>query len=145
MAAKTTKGKKKSKGGRPRKLRAKDIEATFDAYLKENPEKPTISGLCLALNVDRGTLVAWAHEKPENEYSRIARRILTQIADAHERNLYDAKGGAANGSIFWLRCHKWQDSKPATTKVESSSSGGESHLKIEIVAAEGVDPAVVNV
>jgi len=94
--------------GRPRKRTPEQIEAALKAELAEYPNRPAIMGVCHRLDIDRQTLLDWAREK-DGPYSGIAKKIVTVIGSCHERNLWESKGGASTGSIFWLKCHRWYD------------------------------------
>jgi hypothetical protein len=68
--------------------------------------RPTVSGLCLALDCDRKTL--WEYEETRPEFSNIIKTAKMIIADYLENNLYNRD--SATGAIFNLKCNfKWID------------------------------------
>jgi len=123
--------------GRPRKLTVDQVEKALTKYMSENGERPTISGFCLELGIDRDTILAWQAES--NGFSGIARKVIHTFTRAHEARLFDSKGGAAAGSIFWLKCHKWRDTDPAQTKVEAQP-GANGGISVTITCTQpGID------
>ena len=109
--------------GRPRKLTVDQIEKHLEEFLKEN-KTPSITGFCMKLGIDRQTL--WDWKKETNGYSYIAKKVLHAFESLHEANLFNSKSGASTGSIFWLKCHGWQDgnSQAAKIAVASTPDGG---------------------
>ena len=108
---------------RPRKMTPDEAQAICDSYFATHLDRPTVFGLCLALDVERHTLVVWAHEGG-NGLSAIARKALSKIAAVHEANLFNSKGGGAAGSIFWLKCHDMTEPQAKDrTEVSTAADG----------------------
>jgi len=100
------------------------IEKSLEEFLKGN-ETPTITGFCLKLGIDRQTILDWKREA--NGYSGIAKKILYTFEQRHEANLFNSKGGGSTGSIFWLKCHGWNDGSSKEHKVEAVSTPDGGH------------------
>lgn len=91
--------------GRPLKFESVEILQTqIDKYFEETPEKRrTITGLALALDTDRQTLINY--EKRDQYFDTIKRAKL-RVENAYELSLRD-KGKI--GDIFALKNFGWQD------------------------------------
>ena len=125
--------------GRPRKLDPVTANKIVDDYLASHPDTPTISGCALSLGVDIQTISNWSHEG-KGPFFGLATKLVSTCYAKHEERLYDSKGGAAAGSIFWLKAHGLSD-QPSGTKVEAVTvpEGG---IKVTITGsgnAAGVD------
>lgn len=76
-------------------------------------ERPTVTGLCLALNFEsKDTLYAYRDKK---DFSYSIKRALLIVENGYEKALRDQ---AATGSIFALKNMGWKD------KTEQEHSGG---------------------
>ena len=104
-----------NKGGRPLKFKnAKEIEELADLYFNNTPEHEwTITGLALALDTNRETLVRYG--KKTRFYDTI-KRIKTKVENSYEKSLR-VRGTA--GDIFALKNFGWSDKQ----EMEMSGSG----------------------
>lgn len=110
----------KHAGGRPLKYKTlKDMQPLIDTYFDETPvTQQTITGLAMALDTDRTTLINY--EKRDQFFDAI-KRAKTRIENAYELSLR-VRGGA--GDIFGLKNFGWTDK----TEVENS---GETKVIVE--------------
>ncbi len=108
----------KHAGGRPLKFQSVDelqkkIDAFFiDADTKEEPY--TITGLALALDTTRETLMDYQHR---DEYSDTIKRAKLRVHNYAEKRMYT---GHPTGPIFALKNFGWSD----TQKLEHTGKDG---------------------
>jgi len=117
----------KRKRGRPRKFKsAEQMQTAIDAYFAEcdnriievqtedgqviginKPAPYTVCGLCLALDIDRDTLLNYEkHYEPE--FFGTVKKAKLKVQQFAENHLYEGK--APTGAIFSLKCnYNWQD------------------------------------
>ena len=108
--------------GRRRKYTAKSLQDKIDEYFKLNPEKPTIYGLAIFLDVTRETVHHWQHEMDGNgPLSDTTKKAIARIAVFHEERMISGKGSPV-GSIFWLK--SVMGMQESAQKVEQEISGG---------------------
>lgn len=110
----------KHAGGRPLKYKSvEEIQPLIDAYFINTPvTQQTITGLALALDTDRATLINYAKR---DEFFNAIRRAKTKVENAYELSLR-VRGSA--GDIFGLKNFGWTDK----TEVENS---GEQRVIVE--------------
>jgi hypothetical protein len=91
--------------GRPLKFTSvEEVESVVDTYFKENPEDEwTVTGLCLALDCTRDTLITYG--KKEDFFDTIKRAKL-KIHNAYEKDL---RKKGRSGDIFALKNFGWTD------------------------------------
>ena len=125
--------------GRPRKLTPKQVQERVDQYFATTQPPWTITGLCLALEIDRQTLYNWIKER--GAYSAIMRKAHDQVQNYWEGLLSSIK--TARGAEFWLRCAGWDDgSRNKKIEAESNSKG---ILKVTISSSGDIKNDEVNV
>lgn len=120
--------------GRPLKYQTpEDMQADIDAYFAECFDKekpPTVSGLALSLDMDRRTLVDYAHR---DAFFPTVKKARARIEETLETSLY---GNGVAGVIFNLKNNfGWKD------KTEQELSGSVEVKKIERTI---VDPSNTN-
>lgn len=105
-----------NKGGRPLKFKnAKEIEDKADIYFDDTPEKEwTITGLALALDTDRITLIRYGKK---TRFSNTIKRIKAKVECSYEKSLR-IKGTA--GDIFALKNFGWTDKQDIDITGKSS-------------------------
>lgn len=110
----------KHAGGRPLKYKTlADMQPLIDKFFEDTPSKQqTITGLAVALDTDRVTLINYENR---DEFFNAIKSAKTRIEYAYELTLRE-RGGA--GDIFGLKNFGWRD------KVEQENSG-EQRLIIE--------------
>ena len=95
------------KVGRPRKWnKPEELQEEIDAYFKHCSEEKiplTITGLALALNTTRETLMDYQYD---DEFSDTVKRAKLKIENAYEQRLI--LNGRA-GDIFALKNFGWKD------------------------------------
>lgn len=113
--------------GRPLKYKTvEELEDAIDEYFESNPEKPTQSGLALALGfADRRSLYDY---KERERFSYTIKKALQRIDEQHEKRLYEA---ANSGSIFYLKNRGWTDRLDLTTEGKSFNK-----IEVEVVNPE---------
>lgn len=102
--------------GRPLKFKTpEELEAAIDAYFdacdRANVEelvKPyTMSGLAIAMGIDRTTLCNYAHR---DEFFNTIKKARAKVEEFAERQLY--RSGQVAGTIFSLKNNfNWKDKK----------------------------------
>lgn len=106
--------------GRPLKFTTvEDMQAQIDAYfLATPPTQLTITGLALALDTSRETLINY---EERTEYFDTVKRAKDRIENAYELSLR-TRGSA--GDIFGLKNFGWKDKieTDVTTKGEALNS-----------------------
>ena len=95
--------------GRPWKFKTvEDLQQLIDAYFlrcKTENEPLTITGLAIALDTDRSTLIEYAENRGE-EFSYTIRRAKTLVEQDYEKRLI-SRGNS--GDIFGLKNFGWTD------------------------------------
>ena len=91
---------------------AEELREKIDAYFAEcdAQKKPyTITGLALALDTNRQTLLRYENEYEDQEIAGLIRRAKTRCEADAENRLLTGKGSPA-GVIFWLKNNAgWRD------------------------------------
>lgn len=110
----------KHAGGRPLKYKnLEEIQPLIDAYFINTPvTQQTITGLALALDTDRVTLINYGKR---DEFFNAIKTAKTKVENAYELSLR-VRGSA--GDIFGLKNFGWTDK----TEVENS---GEQRVIVE--------------
>lgn len=107
-------------GGRPLKWKSvKDIEPIIEEYFTNTPiEQWTITGLALALDTSRSTLIDYCNradnELIDAEFSNTIRKAKEKVEHSYE---IDLKKSGRTGTIFALKNFDWKD------KVEQEHYG----------------------
>lgn len=94
-----------------------DFKAKADAYFAKcaaDEKRPTVNGLCLALDMCRDTLWEYA-SKPD--FSDAVKKARMRLEMAWEQGL---EGPNAAGTIFWLKNQGWSD----VVKTELTGANG---------------------
>ena len=100
------------------------LQALVDDHFVNTPdEELTITGLALALDTTRLTLLEYAgsvkgREKDDKRFAYIIKQAKTRVEDSYERAL--RKNGKA-GEIFGLKNLGWSDQQ----KIDITSKGNE--------------------
>lgn len=104
----------KHPGGRPLKYKAlEDMQPLIDGYFKITPPtQQTITGLALALDTDRTTLINYENR---DEFFDAIKRAKTRIENAYELSL---RVNGRAGDIFGLKNFGWSDK----SEVEQSGT-----------------------
>ena len=133
--------------GRPRKFQDnEELQKQIDAYFAEcdKKEEPyTISGLALALDTNRQTLIRY--EELEDEGSEYLRSFSDTIKKAKQRvESYAEKSLYSNrqvaGVIFSLKNnYGWRDNQEQTTNINILLDGGLSTSELEHKARQLLD------
>ena len=93
--------------GRPLKWETtEDLQAAIDGYFaqaQEAKEPLTVTGLALALDTTRKTLIEY-EDRPD--FVNAIKRAKTRIENYAEKRLFE---GAATGPIFALKNFNWRD------------------------------------
>lgn len=102
---------KKRGRGQPKKFATPEIlQEKIDAYFVECEEKEepcTITGLALALDTTRETLLDYQNNY-EQEYSDVVRKAKQRVQNNAEKWLFSGKH--PTGAIFWLKANAgWVD------------------------------------
>lgn len=113
------------KVGRPLKIETPEqMEDILNEYFKTTDEnKITITGICLALGLDKSTF--YDYEKRE-EYKDIVKQARMIVENSYEISLRE---NGRTGDIFALKNFGWRD------KVEYEESGNKSGVMEELVEA----------
>ena len=101
-------------GGRPLKFQSvEEMQKMIEKYFKETPEDElTITGLALALDTDRHTLINYGNR---DEFFHTIKKAKTRIENSYEKSL---RKNGRTGDIFALKNFGWQDRQ----EVEQVSS-----------------------
>ena len=101
--------KKKHAGGRPPKYsNPEDMQVKIDQYFDQDPDNITITGLAIALDMDRSSIVNYAEK---TEYFPIIKAARSRIESMVEKRLLSGKINVA-GLIFWLKNNAgWRDTQ----------------------------------
>lgn len=118
--------------GRPLKFKTPEImQEKIDAYFKKCDEKRkpyTVTGLALALDTDRETLINYQNR---NDFFDTVKRAKLKCQNYAEEYLYNGKNVA--GAIFNLKAnYKWEDKQ----QLEHTGKDGEpikNSIQIEFV------------
>ena len=123
-------------GGRPLKFKsAKEIETIANKYFQkcEAEDKPfLITGLALALDTDRITLIRYAegtYDEKDAEFSNAIKRAKLRVENYAESRIYAEKQNPA-GAIFALKNYGWTD------KIQNENSGAV-ELVIKHIGSDG--------
>jgi len=113
------------KVGRPLKIETpKQMENILNEYFKTTDEnKITITGICLALGLDKSTF--YDYEKIE-EYKDIVKQARMIVENSYEISLRE---NGRTGDIFALKNFGWRD------KVEYEDSGNKNGVIEDLVEA----------
>ena len=115
----------KGVGGRPPKWNTpEELQKEIDKYFEEcskNNEPLTITGLALALDTTRETLMDYQNN---DEFSYTVKRAKLYIENAYEHRLI--QNGRA-GDIFALKNFGWKD------KQEIEAEVGITNIKVDVV------------
>jgi hypothetical protein len=105
-----------NKIGRPLKWESPDImQIEIDKYFEETPQSRwTITGLAMALDTDRHTLINYSERE---EFFHTIRRAKIKIENAYEMDLRE-RGHI--GNIFALKNFGWKDK----TEVDATINQG---------------------
>ena len=100
--------KKKHPGGRPPKYsNPEDMQVIIDRYFAEAADKPTVTGLALALDFDTRQAVLNYEVKPE--FVATLKRAKLRVQQALEKHLYSQ---SVAGVIFNLKNNfGWKDTQ----------------------------------
>ncbi len=104
------------------------LSAAIDAYFDSRTpsERPTVTGLGVALGLTRRQLVDYA---ADDDYAEIVAMAKARVEAFNENRLYD---GNVTGTIFNLKHNfGWEDKRPAGT------SGGAVTVVTGVPAADG--------
>lgn len=110
--------------GRPPKFQTvEDFQRAVETYFiacadPDNPDIPTVNGLCLALDICRDTL--WEYGK-KPDFSDAVKMARTRLEAAWEKRL---AGPNATGTIFWLKNQGWSDKSEQVVTATVEHSGG---------------------
>ena len=101
--------------GRPLKIESPEqMKKILDEYFATTDEnKITITGICLALDLDKSTF--YDYEKRE-EYKDIVRKARMIVENSYEMSLRE---NGRTGDIFALKNFGWRDK----TEVENNTQG----------------------
>ena len=100
------KKKHASRGQPPKYSNPEDMQLLIDDYFLEAADKPTVTGLGLALNLDRHQLINYARD--DNFYHTI-KRAKDRVQQALEKHLYSQ---SVAGVIFNLKNNfGWRDTQ----------------------------------
>jgi hypothetical protein len=124
--------KPKHPGGRPRTYQdPEDMQKAVDKYFEENPDKPTMCGLAIALGfVSRQSL--YDYDGYEEEFSYIIKKARIRVEDGYEKGLR-TKDYKPTGPIFALKNMKWRDDK----NIDHTSGGEKIKPQIVVWGADG--------
>lgn len=92
-------------GGRPPNWTTpEELQADIDAYFNNTPEDEwTITGLALALNTSRQTLIDYQNK---DEFSDTVKKAKMKVENGYEKDL---KKHGRSGTIFALKNFDWAD------------------------------------
>lgn len=100
--------------GRPLKWKTpEEIQVLIDAYFETTPEEEvTITGLAIALDTTRETLMDYEHR---DEFTDTIKKAKIKVQHAYEKDL---RRKGRSGDIFALKNFGWKDKQ----EVESSGN-----------------------
>lgn len=104
-------------GGRPLKFESPEqMQKLIDKYFAETPEEElTITGLALALDTDRKTLINY---ESRDEFFNTIKKAKTRIELSYEKAL---RKYGRTGDIFALKNFGWSDKQEIDAKVDNYS------------------------
>lgn len=103
--------------GRPLKFKSvKSLQEQIDKYFNATPVKKwTITGLAIALDTDRQTLINYENKA---EYFDTIKKAKLMVENSYE---IDLKEKGNTGTIFALKNFGWQDKQEIETKDTTTS------------------------
>lgn len=103
--------------GRPLKYSSvEEMEEKIQEYFKKTPmEELTITGLALALDTDRKTLINYENR---DEFFNTIKKAKTRIENSYELSL---RKNGRTGDIFALKNFGWQDKQEIDNSVSINS------------------------
>lgn len=91
-----------------------ELQADIDKYFAETPEDEwTITGLALALNTSRQTLLDYQHK---DDFSDTVKKAKLKVENGYERDL---KKHGRSGTIFALKNFDWKDKTEVDATVHT--------------------------
>ena len=104
-------------GGRPLKFEnAEQMQKLIDKYFAETPDDEiTITGLALALDTDRKTLINYENR---DEFFNTIKKAKTIVENSYERAL---RKNGRTGEIFALKNFGWTDKQEIDSNVNVSN------------------------
>ena len=105
-------------GGRPLKFQSvEEMQEKIDEYFKNTPdEELTVTGLALALDTDRQTLVNY---EKRDEFFDTIKKAKTIVENSYERAL---RKNGRTGDIFALKNFGWQDKQEISAEVDNKNN-----------------------
>lgn len=124
--------------GRPLKFQSvEDLQQKVDAYFASEPEDLwTITGLALALDTSRDTLIDYESTEGREEFFDTIKKAKEMVHNAYERDL---RRKGRSGDIFALKNFGWSDKQEIdhTTKGEKldpfSGVSAEARAKMAVI------------
>ena len=103
-------------GGRPLKFSSvEEMEKLIEDYFKKTKEEElTITGLALALDTDRKTLINYENR---DEFFYTIKKAKTKIENAYEKSL---RKNGRTGDIFALKNFGWTDKQEIDSSINVS-------------------------
>ena len=100
-------------GGRPLKFQSvEEMETKIQQYFKDTKEEElTITGLALALDTDRKTLINYENK---DEFFYTIKKAKTRIENSYEKSL---RKNGRTGDIFALKNFGWQDKQEIDSSI----------------------------
>lgn len=100
-------------GGRPLKYQSvEEMQKIIDNYFATTPEEEiTITGLALALDTDRKTLINYENR---DEFFYTIKKAKTRVELSYEKSL---RKNGRTGDIFALKNFGWQDKQEIDSQV----------------------------
>lgn len=114
----------KKSGGRPLKFETVEVmQALIDKYFDETPPlEVTITGLALALDTTRKTLIEY---EGRPSYVNAIKKAKTRVEHEYEKDL---RRKGRSGDIFALKNFKWADKQEL-----DHTTGGEKMAPVQII------------
>ena len=105
-------------GGRPLKFQSvEEMQEKIDEYFKNTPdEELTVTGLALALDTDRHTLINYENK---DEFFHTIKKAKTIVENSYERAL---RKNGRTGDIFALKNFGWQDKQEISAEVDNKNN-----------------------
>lgn len=127
-----------AKVGRPLKINsAEEMQVLIDNYFNEVPrEEWTITGLALALDMDRGTLIRYQNME---EFSYTIKKAKLRVENAYE---IDLKKNGRVGTIFALKNFGWTDKQEVAHSISNDllvDDGFDEALKGSDILSDFID------
>jgi len=100
-------------GGRPLKFQSvEEMDKLIQEYFKNTKEEElTITGLALALDTDRKTLINYENR---DEFFNTIKKAKTRIENSYEKSL---RKNGRTGDIFALKNFGWQDKQEIDSSI----------------------------